>query len=467
MTDDQRELDAILRNDLTSFIRKTFNIVSPGDNYIHGRHIDAIAYELGQCLNGKTKRLIITMPPRYLKSVCASVAFPAFVLGHDPSRRIISVCYSDDLTKKHARDFRLVTNSPEYRRLFPDTKFVSEALGELVTSENGSRYATSIGGTLRGRGGHMIIVDDPIKGAGVMSEAERFAVKDFYDTTLYSRLDDKKEGVIIIVTQRTHVDDLVGHVLDKEEWVHLNLPAIATENQAIPIGDDMIWMRRRGTALHPERESLKDLKRLSASMPEIVWQAQYQQDPVPPGGYLIKREFFPRYVVRLRRCDFSHVILSVDVAQSRRDGASYSVILVFGLSHDGKAYLWDCIRGRFRQSELKTEILRQHFRYRANFLIVERAPISYGLIDELTPNQQELGLITIAPASDKVARVTHALFTLESRKVVLPDEADWLADFEEEIFSFPHGRHDDQVDALSQFVLWWRADKVQRFWLRR
>jgi hypothetical protein len=159
-----RKFEALLRADFNPFLEKAFNTLSPGQIFIPTWHLGAIAYKLERIGCGKTKRLIINMPPRSLQSVTASVAFPAYVLGHDPTRRIICVSYSADLAKKHANDFRAVVEAPWYRGLFPGTRIgQKDSETEIELTARGFRFATSVGGTLTGRGGDMIIIDDPLK----------------------------------------------------------------------------------------------------------------------------------------------------------------------------------------------------------------------------------------------------------------------------------------------------------------
>ena len=183
---------AILRRDLFSFIRGTFPF-APGASFTPNWHLEAIAYALTQVLEGKTRRLIITVPPRSLKSISASVAFPAFILGHDPRRRIICVSYSESLARKHANDTRAVMRSGFYSRLFPASRISSAKDTELefATTLGGNRLATSVGGTLTGRGGNFVIIDDPMKPQEAYSEAARDSVKQWYSNTLLTRLDDK------------------------------------------------------------------------------------------------------------------------------------------------------------------------------------------------------------------------------------------------------------------------------------
>ena len=168
------------------------------------------------CLTGKTKRLIINVPPRSLKSICVSVAFVAWFLGHRPSAEVISVSYGQDLANKHSLDCRRIMASQWYQHAFRTRLSPQkQTQQEFVTTQNGCRIATSVGGVVTGRGGDAIVIDDPLKPDEALSDTQRKAANDWYDHTLCSRLNDKRNGCMIIVMQRLHEDDLVGHVLQK------------------------------------------------------------------------------------------------------------------------------------------------------------------------------------------------------------------------------------------------------------
>jgi hypothetical protein len=239
MTATPAEVAAIIRSDLYSFIRASFPLVSPNDQFAGNWHIEAIACHLERIRRGELKRLIITLPPRSLKSICASVAFPAFVLGHNPKQRIICVSYSEALARKHANDCRAVMRSDFYQRVFPKTRISPNKDTELefATTLGGNRLATSVGGTLTGRGGNLIVIDDPTKPQDAYSEAERERTEQWYSNTLISRLDNKTKDGIVLVMQRLHVDDLVGRLLEQGGWYHLNLPAIAEFEDSIELSD--------------------------------------------------------------------------------------------------------------------------------------------------------------------------------------------------------------------------------------
>jgi hypothetical protein len=210
------------------FVQAAFPIVAGGQVLQRNWHLEAMTAALNDVINGKSRRLIITVPPRSLKSICASVALPAFALGQDPSGNIICVSYSDDLSRKHGNDCRALMHSTMYRRIFR-TRIspLKDTEAEIRTTAGGSRLTTSVGGTLTGRGGNLLIIDDPLKPQDAQSESARDSLKQWYSNTLLSRLDHKSEGSIIVVMQRLHPDDLVGHLLEEGGWTHLNLPAIA------------------------------------------------------------------------------------------------------------------------------------------------------------------------------------------------------------------------------------------------
>ena len=224
-----------------------------------------MASKLEACRHGKIKRLIINLPPRQLKSLSASIAFVAWLLGHDPTKHVICASYGQDLADKLARDCRNVMNATWYRELFQTRLSERKAVNDFTTTAQGTRMATSVGGVLTGRGADIIIIDDPLKPDEALSETKRRAVNDWYDNTLLSRLNDKTQGIIIMIMQRLHQDDLVGHVLGQEHWDIIRFPAIAEEDERYLIESvlgNSEFRRAEGEALHPEREPLTTLARM-------------------------------------------------------------------------------------------------------------------------------------------------------------------------------------------------------------
>ena len=452
----QHELVAALRTDIASFIQRTVQTVAPAVDYQHNWHIDAIAWHLQQCFDGRIKRLIITLPPRNLKSICASVAFPAWVLGHDPTRRILCASYANELTSKHARDCRSVMESDWYKAAFPRTRLNPKKSAELEfeTTRQGFRYGTSVGGTLTGRGGNFVIIDDPIKPGDAFSDVKREAVKQWYDGTLYSRLDSKKDDVIIIVMQRVHLDDLVGHVLGKDsEWVHLDLPAIADMEQKVPTGNGKIYHRQVGEVLHEEREPIEILNNIKAEMGTLAFSAQYQQRPVPVEGNLVKWQWFGVYAFPPAHGPDGRVVQSWDTASKAGELNDYSVCTTW-LLKEGDYYLLDVLRERLDYPSLKKRVIEMAHQRVAHSVIIEDKGSGIQLIQDLRHDKTGVRPIGILPEADKVTRMSNQSAHIEAGEVFLPEAAPWLEEFKAEIMAFPNGRFDDQVDSLSQLLGW-------------
>jgi hypothetical protein len=279
------EYDALLRQEFSTFAARCFHDLNPQTEFAINWHLEVIAAKLTAVREGRIRRLIINLPPRHLKSLMASIALPAWCLGHDPSAQILCVSYAQDLADKLARDCRSIMMSPWYRRIFP-TRLAAhrQAVQEFLTTAQGYRLATSTGGVLTGRGADIILIDDPLKPEEALSDAQRQGANEWFDHTLYSRQNDKRHGAIVIIMQRLHEDDLIGHVLAQEPWEVVCFPAIAEADELHRI--ETIWgprcyTRRQGEALHPEREPLEILDRIRRTIGEYNFAGQYQQTPAP------------------------------------------------------------------------------------------------------------------------------------------------------------------------------------------
>jgi predicted phage terminase large subunit-like protein len=302
-----------------------------------------------------------------------------------------------------------------------------------------------------------------MKPAEAMSDTKRAAVQEWYDGTLYSRLDDRTRGVIILVMQRLHLDDLVGHVLGKEDWAHLDLPAIALAPQRIRIADDEEHERAVGEVLHPAREPLAELERLRATLGSHAFEAQYQQQPVPTDGALIKWRWFRTYGQPLGRQAGDQVIQSWDTANKAGERNDYSVCTTWLIR--GEAYhLLDLHRERLEFPDLKRRAVALRQRYEADAVLIEDRGSGTQLIQVLL--EEGLHAIAIAPETDKATRLYAQSMHIEAGRVLLPAEAPWLAEFQTELLRFPQSQHDDQVDSLSQFLAWatshsWGAPRIR------
>ena len=449
----------LLRRSFEAFIRKAWPWISGGDDIIYNWHVDAIAYELEQIDAGANLRLITNLPPRNGKSKIISVIWVAWMLGRDPSRNFVCVSYSNELSSKLARDCLSIIQSPWYRGLFPQTVVSPKrsASGDFETTAGGGRLATSVSGTLTGRGGDIIILDDVIKPDEANSETTRNVVNNWYQSTLASRLNDKAAGAIILVMQRLHEDDIAGMLLRNGGWQLLKLPAIAEEDERIPLTRGRYYQRKTGDLLHPERESRDVLGGLRADMGSAAFAAQYQQEPVPATGNLIKRDWFMTYDSDRLPMLHGKIVQSWDTASKTNPHNDYSVCIT-ALVHKKDIYILHVSRGRMQLPELRAKATSLAREYASHVLLIEDQASGTQLIQTL----QSEGLrgvptpIACRPEGDKVSRASGVTPMIEAGRVHLPTDAPWLGDFLAEIRGFPNGRHDDQVDAFSQLLSWVR-----------
>lgn len=446
---DQELIQTILRNDFESFLHRCFLMLNPGATYHPNWHIKAIAHQLQRIRDGKANRLIINMPPRYLKSLTVSVILPAFLLGHDPRMKIFGVSYSNDLSAKHAADFRAIVTSDWYQRTFPGMRVARLADSDVFTTKRGFRRSTSVSATLTGLGGDMIILDDPQKPVDAQSDVLRNSLNQWFTNTLLSRLDNKATGVIILVMQRVHLHDLTGFLIENSpDWKVLSLPAIAETDEKIEIGDGEYYARPTGEALHPRYETISTLEKLRTEMGSAIFNAQYQQSPVPDGGAMIRREWFRYYDQLPERTYRTKVIQSWDTAAKVGSQNDWSVCTTW-LLVDKHFYLMDVTRGRYEYPQLRNMAIALAQRYEPLKILVEEASTGIALAQEL----KQSGIFAVKPVPierDKVGRLFVHQAKFEGGMVLFPRKAPFLAELEAELLTFPQGKHDDQVDSLSQ-----------------
>lgn len=448
-----RVLDALVRSNFHIFIRKVFETLHPGMPLLDNWHIEAIAHQLQSVQSGGLRRSIITMPPRSLKSICASVAFPAFALGHNPSLKIICVSYSQDLPGVFSRQFRQVLESDWYKRIYPKVRVTKSSEGLVETSMGGGRFATSVGGALTGFGGNLIIVDDPLNAADAQSEAARKRVNEFYSNTLLSRIDNPATGAIVIVMQRLHEDDLAGHLLEKEpeNWQELRLAAIAEEDETIPVDENNFKFRKKGELLHPARLNPAVLDERRKSLGSAAFSAQYQQSPVPAEGALLKRNWIKSYSLLPERGQ-RKVTQSWDTAMKDSVSADYSVCTTW-LEVNGSHFLIDVLRQKLAFPDLVKRTQEQFSKHRPDAILIEARASGISLSQHLG-GTSGYPIIERRPDKDKLVRFDKILPLFEAGKVSFPDDAPWLADLLKELLGFPSAKHDDQVDSVSQYLGW-------------
>ena len=444
----------ILRHDFVGFMTCAFNELNPDTKLLIAPYIELMAARLEDCRHGRIKRLIINIPPRYLKSHMASVSFVAWLLGHKPSLQVICASYGQALADKLASDCRKVMQTDWFQDMFPACKFSSMRSADFQTTASGGRMSTSVGGVLTGRGADFIILDDPLKPEDAMSKTLRDAVNSWYTSTLLSRLNSKENGCIIMIMQRLHMDDLVGHAMAMDDWAVVSFPAIAVGDERYefdtPYGSSS-FERKAGKPLHPERESIQSLRATQKKVGDYTFSSQYQQDPIPEGGAMVKAKWLLEYDDVPLPHQIRHRIQSWDTAIKSGEFNDYSVGTSWVVDDKHRAYLVDVIRIRADYPELKRAVINAAENFKPTKILIEDKASGSSLIPDLKRDGVS-GIYACQPLAghDKEMRLYSVTNVFEAGRVFLPKAAVWLPDYRQELLSFPGSKYDDQVDSTTQ-----------------
>lgn len=469
--DKQLELD-VCRSDLTAFIEKTFKTVNPGVPFLPNWHVQCIAYHLELCRNRDIKRMIINIPPRYLKSLSCTVAFPAWLLGHDPKTKIMAASYSKDLSIKHSVDCRFMIESEWYRECFPDTQIVNDnnQKSKYITTQRGQRFATSVGATATGEGGNFLIVDDPHSAEEAQSKVIREGQNNWFDQTFSTRLDNKERDVIIVIMQRLHQNDLTGHLLSNGDWYHLDIPAIFDKTRYYDLSAKVKHVTQPKELLHPERENEITLAKARRTMGEYAFAGQYLQRPAPAGGGIFKKKWFRLWPAKSPLPYFEYIVQSWDTAfteDTSNDPTAFTVWGVFsqGAGKGKAAMLIDCWSEIMSYPELRKRARKEYEqRYgdseengkRADIVLIENKGSGIILIQDLI--RAGVPVRKYNPGKvDKTQRAHSVTYLPENGLIFLPESDKfpgktyaWAEEFVNQLIVFDKGDHDDYVDSAVQ-----------------
>jgi predicted phage terminase large subunit-like protein len=406
-------------------------VVTPTFNW-QWRHLVFTAEYLEKIASGEIKKLMIFEPPRHGKSEMTTVRFPVWMLERDPSKRIIVGAYNQFFASKFGRKARRIAT--ERIPLATDRN----AVDDWETVAGGGFRSVGVGAGVTGQGGDLIVIDDPVKSREeANSAAYREKVWSWYTDDLYTRLEPG--GAIVLIMTRWHQDDLAGRILGSEDaknWTVINLPAFAEAND--PLG------RVEGEALCPERYDCEDLKKIQVVMGSS-FQALFQQRPSALEGSIFKREWWRFYKEAPK---FRRIIQSWDTGFKKGQGNDPSCCTTWGEAEAGY-YLLECWKERVEFPELKRTSKSQFDKWHPSAVLIEDKASGQSLIQELK-RETRIPVLAINVDVDKEARANSITPTIEAGKVFLPDSAQWLQDFIDELATFPNGMHDDQVDSLTQ-----------------
>jgi predicted phage terminase large subunit-like protein len=405
-------------------------------------------------------RLIFTTPPRTLKSRLISILWPAWCWARDPSLSFLCTSYSDGLSEELSLLRRNLLASSWFQDLFPGKVQFDPDQNQKWKYQNtarGQMFATSMAGTALGAGCDFLICDDPMSSEMSYSDAERGNVLRSFDGTFRSRLNESERGGIVIICQRLHETDLVGHLLTNEPgvWTHVNLPMVCEQNEEIvfPLSG-RVMQRKAGDLLHPGKFSRRWCEKQRGVIGTYLWSSQYLQRPGVLGGAVFKRDWFRQYS-ELPQEKKGMTILSLDTAFSTKKTADYSVATVWTSYGTGffLRYVWR-ERAAYPHLRAMAEALSEDFAVEA--VLVEEKGSGQSLLQSLK-QETSLPIVGIQVDTDKVSRAHGVSALFESGRVFFPKDEPWMPTYLHELELFPSGAHDDCVDSTVQALAYLRG----------
>jgi predicted phage terminase large subunit-like protein len=452
ITDVNRKAAALRRTCFYFFVQAAFAELHGNAQLSKAPYLEAMCYALQNAAETDASRLLVTIPPRHLKSIAGSVALPAWLMGKNPALRIMVATYGDTLSTQHARDFGRIVGSRWYHELFPAFKIASSNQSELVTSANGVRRSVTVGGPTTGFGADLIIIDDLMKAQDLSSQTKREAAYEYYCGALLSRFNNPKRGSLISIQQRLHEDDVPAQLIATNTFDHLNLPLIAEGAVEVPLYFGRNWKRSPGELLDPERwdDAAADQKR--SEVGSAAFSSQYQQNPVPPDGAVIRLDKLCLVEERFPRDQCTRVIQSWDTAAKTGPRCDYSVCTTWGYSN-GDWHLLDLVRTKLEFPDLKARLVQLAKKWKPDHVLVEDSSNGTALIQQFRAERIN-HFKTVKVRGSKLERLVPQLDALQNGTIKFPTQAPWWDNLRREMAAFPESKHDDQVDSISQFLNW-------------
>lgn len=432
--------------------------------YKFGRHLKRLGNLLMQVEEGTKDRIAVSMGPRFGKSQMISIYYPAWYIGKHPDHKVIMASHTADLAIDMARKVRNLMQTDEYKRIFPGVNIAADAkaAGKWNTTKGGEVFATGVGGALAGRGGHLIVVDDPISEQDIKAgnTASLDTAYEWFRAGLRTRL--MPGGAICVLHTRWHQRDPIGRLVkdatmnpDADQYEVFEFPAIMTSPNPLADPDnenfDPDAPKELQKSLWPEQWSLDSLLRTKASMPAWQWNAQYMQNPTAQEAAIIKRsdiQWWPHE--KPPEVDF--IIQGWDTAMTTKERSDYSVCQTWGVWKNDDVVdnliLLNRISGKWEFPELKQKAHEQAREWEPDALIVETKASGQPLVDELRRSGIFVSTFSPGKGQDKIARLNAISDMFASHQVWFP-EVHWATEVVEQIVAFPAGEHDDEVDTAT------------------
>ena len=461
---------------LVPFVRQAWQVLHPGRELVWSWHYDLLCEYLKMVRKRAVQRLIINVPPRTAKSTIATICFPCWVWTAEPGHGFLCASYSRELSTEHSVARRNLIRSEWYQQHWGDSFKLAVDQNLKIQFDNdrrGQMIATSVGGTVTGKGGDTLIVDDPLSADQAISDLERTTANHWFDTTLRSRLNNPANGAIVVIMQRLHELDLTGFLLQTEAdlWTHLKIPLEAEEHESWTYPDSkQVYERAPGEVLQPERFPPAVLEALKKRA--LVFAGQYQQRPAPLEGNIIKRSHIRYYggvdpvtgqPDEILPTQFDLEILSADCAF--KDLATSDFVAIGRISVKGrKRYVLNVINAHLGMSATEAAIRSERAERRIQATLVEDTANGPAVIERLRRNLP--GIIAVHPEGGKLARFMASAPEWEAGDWYVDRNAAWTEPLIQQLTMFPHAAHDDMADMISQASIWLqtRSLGVVGFW---
>jgi predicted phage terminase large subunit-like protein len=474
-----REFEAeVYEDSLYEFMKAGWRYIDPNP-FVESWHLGAIAEHLQAICDGQITRLIINQPPRTSKSSML-VAFDPWVWAQrdhtdtsGPGVQFLHASYAQNLSIRDSVKTRRLIESPWYQKYWGDKVKITSDQNTKIRFDNnagGYRLATSVGGTLTGEGGGIIIIDDPHNAVEAESEAVRTSTLEWFDNSLSTRLNNPRTGAIILVMQRLHEEDLTGHILSSDagqDWVHLMLPMRYEKDRAAVLYPNAIgWSDPReeeGELLTPERYDEKSVSRLERQLGPFGAAGQLQQRPEPKGGGILKRDWWQDWESE-NYPEVSFVVASIDTAYTTKEENDHSAMTVWGVFEDDnevpRLMLMNAWRAKLELHELVEKIAASCRRFKVDHMLVENKAAGISVAQEIRRvyGYEDWGVQLIDPkGQDKVARAYSVQHLLADGLIYAPMAFSWADMVITECASFPKGKHDDMVDTVTMALRYFRT----------
>lgn len=448
MTDLERARAEQASRSLRRFIREAWEQVEPVAQFIDNWHIGAICEHLEALTTGQIQKLVINVPPGHMKSLTCAVFWLSWWWVKEPWIRALHASYANELSGRDSRKTLSLLASPWYQQRYGDRfALTKQTEHRIENSRGGLRIASSVGGVGTGERAHVTVNDDLLRANDAHSEAARKSAIEHLRAM-------STRGIVgypyreLLIMQRLHEDDPTGYLLKADlGFEHLVLPAEYEPHRKCSTSIGFADPRtEEGQALWPEAFSKDDLQSQKKKLGSYGYAGQFQQRPTPVDGGIFKREWWNYHKVEPAK--FLRIVQSWDTAFKKGQDNDNSVCSTWGVT-ESMWYLLDVWKGKLEFPELKRQAIALAAKWKPNTILMEDAASGQSLIQELR-RETVLPIIAVRVDRDKIARAYAVTPLIESGRVSLPEESQWLADFLNELTVFPNGAHDDQVDSITQ-----------------